>query len=329
MKKLDENEEYVVCKICGHKGKRLFGSHFKDHGITSAEYKAKYPGEKIQTDSDKKNTSINSGKHMKEDKYRKLFSDMQKGENNRNSKSKTTEEQRKQRSPFSKDFVKYKDLENKEEAVSSFVKDALKDRVLPSNIEYWTARGYTLEEAKDLVKESQTKFSLEICMEKYGEEKGKEIWKERQVNWQKHLNENGNLKNGYSKVSQDLFDKVVEGYTEEDLVDVKYALCNGEFSMINTAGGWYSYDFVDLKRKKVIEFNGDVFHANPEKFDADDKFHPFLKENGPTAKEMWMLDEKKRLVIESKGFDVMVVWEREYRKDTDGVVKRCKDFLMG
>ncbi len=32
------------------------------------------------------------------------------------------------------------------------------------------------------------KFSLEICIKKYGKEKGTEIWKARQISWQKTLN---------------------------------------------------------------------------------------------------------------------------------------------
>ena len=35
-------EEYVECRICGFKSKRIYGRHLKSHGITSEEYKKSY-----------------------------------------------------------------------------------------------------------------------------------------------------------------------------------------------------------------------------------------------------------------------------------------------
>ena len=45
-----------------------------------------------------------------------------------------------------------------------------------------------------MLSERQRTFSKEICINKYGEEKGIEIFNKRQNLWQKNLNENGNLK---------------------------------------------------------------------------------------------------------------------------------------
>ena len=92
-----ENIDYVICKICGEKVGRIYGAHLKKHGMTSDEYKKKLPGSPLTTTKDKKNTSKNSGKHMKTDKYKKMFSEMFSGENNPNHKSNTTEQERKER----------------------------------------------------------------------------------------------------------------------------------------------------------------------------------------------------------------------------------------
>lgn len=53
--------------------------------------------------------------------------------------------------------------------------------------EYWLLRGYSEEEYNKIISEKQKTFSLELCIEKYGEEKGKKIWKNRQDKWQKTL----------------------------------------------------------------------------------------------------------------------------------------------
>lgn len=55
------------------------------------------------------------------------------------------------------------------------------------HLEYWTLQGYSIEDAQQLVKERQTTFSREICIEKFGEEDGDRIWKERQNKWIKRL----------------------------------------------------------------------------------------------------------------------------------------------
>lgn len=61
-------------------------------------------------------------------------------------------------------------------------------RLLPSNKEYWTSRGYSDEVAIQKVKESQTTFSFEKCIERYGEIEGRQIFNQRQELWQSNLN---------------------------------------------------------------------------------------------------------------------------------------------
>jgi len=101
----ENNNDFIVCKICGLISKRIYGRHLNSHGITSEEYKKKYPGEPLYTESDIKNVTKCSGLHMKEEKYKKLYSEKIKGDKNPNHKSNTTLEQRKRCSPFSKDFI--------------------------------------------------------------------------------------------------------------------------------------------------------------------------------------------------------------------------------
>lgn len=54
-------------------------------------------------------------------------------------------------------------------------------------VEYWLLRGHTEEEAKEFIKERQNIFTLEKCVQKYGEEEGFRVWKQRQDKWQNTL----------------------------------------------------------------------------------------------------------------------------------------------
>jgi len=58
----------------------------------------------------------------------------------------------------------------------------------PNQIGYWLKQGYSEEESKQKVKERQTTFCLDKCIEKYGKEKGIERWEQRQEKWQNTLN---------------------------------------------------------------------------------------------------------------------------------------------
>lgn len=318
---VSEGYDYIICKICGEKVKRLYGAHLKKHNITSDEYKDKYPGELLTTIKDSKNTSKNSGLHMKQEKYKKIFSDKIKGDKNPNHKSKTTNKERKERSPFSKEFVKY----NTDEELIKFRERALKDRKHTTHINYYLEQGYDEEESKILLKERQSTFSKEICIQKYGEKKGLQIYTNRQEKWQNTLNKNGNMKQGYSKISQNLFYLILDEYKIEDREYLFFATKNNELRLPKKNGGIWIYDFCDRKRKKIIEYNGDEYHANPKIFEANDYPHPFRR--GITAKEIWDKDVEKLRVAKEEGYDVLVIWDRDYRKNKKKILDRCIKFL--
>jgi len=56
-----------------------------------------------------------------------------------------------------------------------------------NNINYWLNRGLSLEDAKSKLSERQSTFSLKKCIEKHGDEMGKQIWNKRQEKWIKSL----------------------------------------------------------------------------------------------------------------------------------------------
>lgn len=110
-------------------------------------------------------------------------------------------------SPFSKKFVGYSEVENKEQVIEDLKKKSVitkeENNNNPLTTEYYTSRGYSLKEAKGLVSERQTTFSLEKCIEKHGKAEGTKIWQTRQEKWQNTLNSKSKeeLENIYLKKS--------------------------------------------------------------------------------------------------------------------------------
>lgn len=327
---IDDNDKTVTCRVCGKQCARIFGKHLKSHGMTTNEYKKLFPDAPLMSSTDKLNLCKNSGIHMKEEKYKKIFSEKYKGEKNPNHKSRTTEDERKRRSPFSKKFVKYENINNVDEELSKFLNRALKDRINTTSIEYYLNLGYSIEESKKMLKERQTTFSKKICIDKYGEEKGIEIWQKRQNNWQKSLIENGNIKCGYSRVSQELFYSILKEYdcNLHDMNKIYFATKNREYFIAREDdNGFYAYDFVDLNLMKIIEYNGDQYHANPNIYDSTDYPHPYYKEKGYTALDIWDKDFNKIEMAKKEGFDIIVIWDSEYKKNKKETIKKCIDFL--
>jgi len=193
---------------------------------------------------------------------------------------------------------------------------------------YWLKKGYSKKESKIKLSERQKTFSKKICIEKYGEEEGLKIFTERQHKWSKSLSTNGNLNIGYSKISQELFNVLLETYVIDKRNDIYFATHNKEYKLnkFESEGGIWLYDFTDFNNKKIIEFHGDMFHGNPKKYKSTDYPHPFRKEI--TAQEMWNKDKRKLDVAIKKGFDVLVIWDSEYRwGNKQEIINKCIDFL--
>jgi hypothetical protein len=199
-------------------------------------------------------------------------------------------------------------------------------RLLPTNLEYWINKGFSQEESKQKVSKYQSTFTLEKCIKKYGEEEGKKRFTERQKKWLNSLLTNGNMVIGYSKISQELFYKILETYDIIDREKIYFATHNGEYKIEKENGGVWLYDFTDLKNKKIIEYNGDDYHGNPNKYNAYDNPNPFKK--NITAQEMWEKDKNKSLQANEQGFDILVIWDSEYRwGNKQEIINKCINFL--
>lgn len=81
------------------------------------------------------------------------------------------------------------------------------------------------------------------------------------------------------------------------------------------------YDF--CFQNKIIEFNGDFWHANPEKYNKD-FINPFSKK---TAFEVWKRDEHRIAIAKLNGYDVKIIWESHYKQNKNKILQECIEWL--
>lgn len=81
----------------------------------------------------------------------------------------------------------------------------------------------------------------------------------------------------------------------------------GEYKVPETR---YLVDGFCRDTNTVYEFQGDVFHGNPEKFRAGDKCHPFNK--NITAGQLLKRTQKKVDTLKEKGYAVITIWESDW-----------------
>lgn len=178
------------------------------------------------------------------------------------------------------------------------------------------------EEQYEKWKNSMSKvFTLDWFIQKYGEELGKQKYQERSDKISKQTvghNRNKNNHSQCSKVSQELF---WELYKQLDFNEVYFMELNHEYS----CGTAQNFDFVVVDNKKVIEFNGDKWHANPKLFEENDIIMPgFLNMK---AKQIWQKDILKQNKVVKNGYEIKIIWESDYYKNKEKVILECINFL--
>ena len=157
-------------------------------------------------------------------------------------------------------------------------------------------------------------LTLENFIRKYGDELG-----------HRKFNETKNSSKFHSKIASELFAEIEKRLSEEDFKHhIIYAPKCGEFE-IPTETGYYFYDFVIPELKYCIEFNGDIWHANPKMFESTDTPNPFSNE---TAEEIWKHDKEKNDLIKNKGFHLDIIWESDYRNNKVEVVNKIIENVL-
>lgn len=156
-----EGYDYISCKECGFRSSELATHIINKHNMSVDEYKNKH------------NVSyIKSQKSI----------DRVKGKNN------PAYQHGGKFSPFSDKFI-YADKIDKSDLIEKVKQKKIDNNTDTTRIEYWLKQtNNDLEKAKELLSKRQSTFSLEKCIEKYGEERGLERWVARQEKWLFTLN---------------------------------------------------------------------------------------------------------------------------------------------
>lgn len=122
----------------------------------------------------------------------------------------------------------------------------------------------------------------------------------------------------YSKISNSFFNDL-----QKNVVDNLFYGENEKWIRYNKNKGFY----VDLLlNKKIIEFNGDFYHANPLKYEADSIIN-IAKKNILTAKEIWKKDEFKITTLKKLGYEILIIWENDITENYQNMLNKCKTFL--
>lgn len=182
----------------------------------------------------------------------------------------------------------------------------------------------TKEEYNNFRNSMKGVFSKDWYIKKYGEKEGLKKYKERSKNlskntfWRKYNKKN---KENWSKISQELFWEIYKRISHL-YKNIYFGELNHEYSC---GIPYCNFDFVIKDNKKVIEFNGDKFHANPKIYESNTVPLKFID---LTAKEIWKRDESKIKNLKDRNYDVKVVWESDYLKNKEKVILDCIDFLL-
>lgn len=177
--------------------------------------------------------------------------------------------------------------------------------------------GYDIGKNEYAKLNSKKAITVDNFILKYGKDNGIEKFKR----YKERIHKKENF---FSKISQELFWGIYNNLKNNE--HIYFAKLNKEFGKLSNNNKYYFYDFVDTLNKKVIEFNGDVFHANPKRYKKDDIVNPFNKK---TANEIWKYDNEKIDFIKSLGFDVLIIWESDYYNNKELILKKCIKFLEG
>lgn len=225
-------------------------------------------------------------------------------------------------SPFSDKFI---GKTTKDEAIKNMKLTMLSN---PHNqntkVEYYLHKGMGLCSAIKALKTRQATGSIDAYIRRFGEEMGFIKWRQRQIKWQKTLNSKSQeeisrinaakLNNGYSvsKAEKELF----------TALSLRIPNIKRNISISYNGGkNWYIYD-MGLKNK-LIEYNGDYWHANPSIY--TEEF--YNKTSKMSANDIWNKEKHKDRIAKENGYEILKIWEKDYKIDSKRELEKCINFL--
>lgn len=193
--------------------------------------------------------------------------------------------------------------------------------------QFWINKGYTLEEAKEEIQKRIAHNGLKYYIEKYGQEKGIEFYKNRIEKYKQSCNNKTdeekiewNLKKycpsfKTSKAATTFFSRCLEKLKNDNIIINEYLFGSKEYYLYNKETKHiYFYDFYDKDDNLLIEYHGIKFHPNPEKMTINEiKNWKSLFYNIDGITQLNRDKEKEELAIKL-GYNFITIWE-DYTPD--------------
>ena len=292
---LNSGKDLIRCNLCEFTSMMSIISHItRKHAITIVEYRTKFQNAIVQRMCDSQREKMNST-WKSEDRIQKL----------------------------------------------------LVNRSYPSEIKHWIKKGFSLEDSQLKVREYQINNSL-----KQNNESTKLIQSEKTTGGNNPMSlqrisarhnvslldamkltpcymRRGNKHPMFGKNHSDEARKRIASncsktfYSrskgEEELAKF---LSKNAYSITRNKGiSFYNCDIVFNNLPLIVEYFGDFWHCNP-RFWSDQKFNSRIK---MTAKEKWDKDAYKLKMLEAEGYNVIVVWEYDWKHNPEKIVKEIAD----
>lgn len=288
-------DSYVVCPMCKAKMLRISHTHTKIHGMTAKEFDLRYH---LTKETKIAKNVINSLRFTRDVAIRRYgeTEGIKKWDEYRKKQSITnTFEYKRDKYGWSeRDFKEYN--KNRACTLNNFIKRY--GRVIGK--EKW-------DRYVEVQKYVGVKY--EYFIEKYGKEKGEELYNNILI---------AKMKGGgkFSNVAKEFCELI-----DDNNFNTFYHGKNAEYRIVcnNRA---VAVDFYCADTNKVVEFYGDYWHANPKRYSEG-----YLLRSGYTAKEKWKADEDRLKLINNVGIEVLVIWESDYYDNNRECILKAKKFL--
>ena len=291
----------LTCKICGLQMKCL-STHIKyKHSLTGKEYKTKF-GKNLKLNV----SSVRNINYWIEKGYSKLDA------------KQIVSNIQKQNSKRSIEYWIKKGYSNLDanKLVSQYQKQNSK-----RSIEYWIKKGYSNLDANKLVSQYQKQNSKHSS--RFNGYQHSNLSKIKISNsMKKHISNIGInkwLKNFGNISVRSKAEASVYNFISNEL-NIKDIKANVDINV-----GSHSINVDMIYKNKIIEFFGDLWHANPLIFSNGDLIHKIYHTK---VKNIWKHDKDRINKLINIGYSVLIIWEHDWNNNKSIIQSKIKEFLL-
>jgi len=253
---------------------------------------------------------------------------------------------------FSKDEAIKKIKQIQSENSKKRTKDSYIKMLMPWKKEYWINKGIIDDNIiNKKIEEIRAKLSINNLSNK---EKNNILQRRKDTYYSKTEDERNKINKTRGKTKNDLIQKFGKEYTEKILHERGKGRRNSLFRRYSKLSEkffndlqinvdkklyfgveekWIRYNknkgfYVDLLcENKIIEFNGNFYHANPKYYEENSLIR-ISNNKILLAKEIWRRDEFKINILQSLGYKILIIWEDDLSKiNYKNTLYKCINFI--